>query len=234
VDLMSHYFDEQPGAASEPEQVEVTVAGRTLTLTTDTGVFSRHRVDPGTAVLLRKGPPPPLTGTILDLGCGYGPIACAMAAQAPDAQVWAIDVNERARELTAFNAAANGLGNVTVVAPDDVPAGLRFDAIFSNPPVRVGKDAMRELLARWLRRLAPSEEATETQVMDSVRAIRAASAPFGQGARGRGGRAFLVVQRHLGSDSLQDWLQHEGFLAERLASSKGYRVLVVAGRIDNA
>ena len=210
---MPQYFDEQPAAVPDEGAVELSVAGRTLTLATDAGVFSRRRVDPGTEVLLRKAPPPPVLGTILDLGCGYGPIACAMAVQSPDAVVWAVDVNERARELTRRNAAAHGLDNVRVAAPDEVPASVAFDAIFSNPPVRIGKDAMHELLVRWLARLTPRD-------------------PDEHGTVPTGGRAFLVVQRHLGADSLQQWLQREGYLSERLASSKGYRVLVVAGWFD--
>jgi 16S rRNA (guanine1207-N2)-methyltransferase len=194
---MAQYFEERPAAASDPDAVELTIGDRTLTLGTDAGVFSRHRVDPGTAVLLRKAPPPPASGVALDLGCGYGPIACALAAQSPALEVWATDVNERARELAARNAAGNGLTGVTVAAPDDVPAALRFDVIYSNPPVRVGKEAMDALLDRWLHRLV---EGT--------------------------GRAYLVVQRHLGADSLQRRLQADGFDTHRLASSKGYRVLV--------
>jgi 16S rRNA (guanine1207-N2)-methyltransferase len=212
---MGQYFEEQPGAASDPGEVELAVAGRTLALATDAGVFARHEIDRGTAVLLRKAPPPPMSGTVLDLGCGYGPIACALAAQSPDAVVWAIDVNERARELATRNAADNALPNVIVVAPDDVPADVRFDAIYSNPPVRIGKDAMYALVTHWLAHLVPHQE------NPLQRAER----------RARGGRAFLVVQRHLGADSLQKRLQQEGWLTERLASSKGYRVLVVAGRI---
>jgi 16S rRNA (guanine1207-N2)-methyltransferase len=197
---MTHYFDERPSAASDPDTVALTVGDRELVLSTDAGVFSRHRLDAGTAVLLRKAPPPPLTGVALDLGCGYGPIACALAVQAPDLQVWAIDVNERARELTVRNAAAHGLTQVMVDAPDDVPETLQFDAIYSNPPVRVGKEAMHTLLDRWLHRLAPN------------------------------GRAFLVVQKHLGADSLQRRLQGNGFDVDRLASSKGYRVLEATPR----
>ena len=221
---MPHYFDEQPGAATDPGEVVLDVGGRTLRLATDTGVFSRSRLDPGTAVLLRKAPPPPLIGTTLDLGCGYGPIALSLAVQSPDSTVWAVDVNERARALVTENAAANAIDNVIVATPDDVPAGLTFDAIYSNPPIRIGKDALRVLLDQWLRRLTPN------------RADETAGPPFRHGAgtpfrHGAGGRALLVVQRHLGADSLHHWLQREGFLTERLASSKGYRVLVVAGQI---
>ena len=210
---MGQYFEDTPTVARDPNRVELVVGDRTLSLTTDTGVFSRHRVDAGTAVLLRKAPPPPESGALLDLGCGYGPIACALAVQAPAATVWALDVNERARELTVHNAAANDLPNVVVAAPDNVPPDVRFAALYSNPPVRVGKDAMYTLVAEWLGRLEPADE-TKRDLLDA------------HGA----GHAFLVVQRHLGSDSFQQRLQGDGWVAERLASSKGYRVLAVAGR----
>lgn len=195
---MSHYFDERPDLPSERGTVTVRVAGRVLELATDRGVFSRGQVDPGTAVLLRKAPAPAATGRLLDLGCGYGPIALALATQSPGAEVWAVDVNERALALVAENAVANLLPNVTAAKPDEVPASFTFDAIYSNPPVRIGKDALHELLSTWLVRLTTS------------------------------GHAYLVVQRHLGADSLQTWLDHAGFTTSRLGSSKGYRVLQVA------
>jgi 16S rRNA (guanine1207-N2)-methyltransferase len=194
---MPQYFDEHPDVASDRATVTLTVDGRVLTLATDRGVFSRGQVDAGTAVLLRKAPPPPTIGRLLDLGCGYGPIALALAAQSPRADVRAVDVNERALELVAQNAAANGLTNITVATPDAVPDDLTFDAIYSNPPVRIGKEALHHLLASWLPRLTSA------------------------------GAAYLVVQRHLGADSLQAWLEREGFPTSRLASSKGYRVLNV-------
>jgi len=167
----------------------------TLDLTTDRGVFSREGVDAGTKLLLLEAPSPASSGDLLDLGCGYGPLAIAMARRAPGATVWAIDVNDRARALTAANAA--GLDNVRVVAPDDVPADVRFATIWSNPPIRIGKTALHELLLRWLRRLTPD------------------------------GRAVLVVQKHLGSDSLARWLDAQGFLTTRLQARVGYRLLEV-------
>jgi 16S rRNA (guanine1207-N2)-methyltransferase len=197
---MPQYFDESPAAPSRQQEVPVELGDTSFVLRTDRGVFSHGRLDPGTGVLLRRGPPPPAAGTLLDLGCGSGAIALAMARRAPAATVWAIDVNERARELTAANAATNGIGNVIVAAPDAVPDDLRFDAIWSNPPIRIGKEALHELLATWLARLAPSA------------------------------RAVLVVQKHLGSDSLQQWLTAQGWPTSRLASAKGYRLLEVAPR----
>ena len=169
-------------------------------LETDRGVFSADYIDLGTLVLLRKAPPPPATGDILDLGCGYGPIAVALASRAPGATVWAVDVNERAIELTAANAARLGLGNVRAVAADDVAGDLRFDAIYGNPPIRVGKEALHDLLDDWLARLRPD------------------------------GRAYLVVQKHLGADSLARWLEARDYPTARLGSQKGYRLLEVGAR----
>jgi len=197
----SHYFDERPPAGGGPEKVRrVELQGREVEVRTAAGVFSGDRLDPGTAVLLRHAGPLPDEGDLLDLGCGWGPITLAMAAASPRATVWAVDVNARARELTAANARDNGLTNVRVRAPDELDAGATFTAVWSNPPIRIGKDALHALLLAWLPRLAP------------------------------GGHAELVVQRNLGADSLHRWLEEtltEDLHVSRSASSKGYRVLAV-------
>lgn len=190
-----HYFTASPSSDAGERTVSFRVDGRAYELRTARGVFSADRLDLGTQVLLERGPHPPVSGRLLDLGCGYGPIACVLAVRAPEAEVWAVDVNERARSLTARNAAALGLENVRVTAPEAVPADVAFAAIYSNPPIHVGKPALHELLRSWLPRLTPD------------------------------GTAYLVVQRNLGADSLQRWLQTEGYYCTRLASAKGYRVL---------
>lgn len=189
-----HYFSEAPGAASRPRRISVAAGGDAFELITDRGMFSPDRLDPGTRFLLDAAPPPPVSGRFLDLGCGYGPIAVALARRAPGATVVAVDVNERARALCLANAAELGCDNVTVASPDDVGAEP-FDLIWSNPPIRIGKDALHALLVDWLPRLAPD------------------------------GAAVLVVNRHLGADSLQRWLGEQGFPTERLASKRGYRLL---------
>jgi 16S rRNA G1207 methylase RsmC len=195
-----HYFTPQPTAAARRRQIEFTVAGRPYALVASGGVFSADRLDPGTGVLLRKAelPGPDVTGPLLDLGCGYGPIACVLAAAAPAATVYAVDINRRALELVALNAAAVGAADrVRPVTPDEVAADVRFAEIWSNPPIRIGKADLHDLLGRWLPRLAP------------------------------GGVAWLVVARHLGGDSLHRWLVEQGWQVERHASQKGYRVLRV-------
>jgi len=191
-----HYFDPQPQSESRPHLVKLRLgADRKLELQADRGVFGSRRVDLGTEVLLKEAPPPPEQGEVLDLGAGYGPIAVALARLSPGARFWAVDVNERAVELTRVNAAAAGLGNVVAATPDEVPGEIRFAAIYSNPPVRVGKAALHELLERWLARLDA------------------------------GGLAYLVVQRNLGADSLMSWLAEDGYPVRRLKAKKGYRII---------
>jgi 16S rRNA (guanine1207-N2)-methyltransferase len=147
-----HYFDASPAVRSEPRTVTLALPDLTVDLRTDRGVFSADRVDPGTRLLLLEAPPPPKDGDLLDLGCGYGPVAVTLARRAPAARVWAVDVNRRARSLTATNARALGLGNVTVVEPASVPGEVRFAAVYTNPPVRIGKAALHGLLTAWVPR----------------------------------------------------------------------------------
>ncbi|MFC7273645.1 class I SAM-dependent methyltransferase [Paractinoplanes rhizophilus] len=194
-----HYFSTEPATPAQRGEIEFNVAGRDYRLAVASGVFSAGRLDPGTAVLLRKGdlPTAERAGVFLDLGCGYGPIAAVLATESPRATVWAVDVNSRARELTAANAATLGLANVQVAAPDEVPGDLVFDEIWSNPPIHVGKAELHALMERWLPRLAPAAV------------------------------AWLVINRHLGGDSLHAWLVDHGWQVERVASQKGYRVLRV-------
>jgi 16S rRNA (guanine1207-N2)-methyltransferase len=193
-----HYFTAAPASDGERRSLHVVLADREVEVETAGGVFSPDHVDLGTRVLLRAVPEPPATGDLVDLGCGWGPVTLTLALRAPGARVWAVDVNERALDLVRRNARRLGLDNVTAVAPDDVPADLRPVAIWSNPPIRVGKAALHELLRTWLGRLAPD------------------------------GEAHLVVQRNLGADSLHAWLAGElGCPTGRVASAKGFRVLRV-------
>jgi 16S rRNA (guanine1207-N2)-methyltransferase len=195
---MPHYFDPSPGTTSAEATVTVTLPDLTFRLRTDRGVFSHGRLDGGTAVLLRAAPALPATGSALDLGCGAGAIDTAMALRAPGLHVWAVDVNQRARALCSATAALNGV-HLSVLDPAHVPDDVTFDVIWSNPPIRVGKEALHDLLGTWLPRLADD------------------------------GEAYLVVQKNLCADSLQRWLRESLALpCDRVAVAKGFRVLRVS------
>src|SRR5260370_31755666 len=187
----SNYSDPSPAVQSRRRTVFLHVGELAIELQADRGVFGSRGVDLGTLALLGEARGPPPAGEVLDLGSGYGPIAIALARQAPGARFWAVDVNERALELTRANAAAAKTANVTASLPDEVPAELRFAAIYSNPPVRVGKGPLHDLLLRWLPRLEP------------------------------GASAYLVVQRNLGSDSLAAWLSTQGHDGRRPNAKTG-------------
>ncbi|MEC9425401.1 MAG: methyltransferase [Actinomycetota bacterium] len=200
-----HYWTNRPDAASRVREVSLLLPDVNLHLTTDRGVFSADRIDRGTRFLLLDGPPPPGGPVdLMDLGCGYGPIACTLAPRKPEATVWPIDVNARARDLCRANAAAAGLDGVRVTTPDEVPDGLPLAGLWSNPPIRIGKKALHDLLDRWLGHLAPD------------------------------GTAHLVVQRHLGADSLAKWLDARGWPTTRRGSRKGFRLLDVSGRTETS
>lgn len=203
------YFARQPkskstlspdGSAKHDQRITWKVGATDVHLTTDRGVFSRRGLDPGTAVLIENAPPPPKSGTFLDLGCGSGALAITLATYSPQATVWAVDVNERAISLTRRNAISNHCSNVYAVGPEGIPPDTTFDLIWTNPPIRIGKKELHTLLSTWLSRLSEH------------------------------GQAWLVVNRNLGSDSLVTWLGEQGYKVSRHTSKRGYRVICVAGR----
>jgi 16S rRNA (guanine1207-N2)-methyltransferase len=196
--MSEHYFSDTPEGPEHRRTITARIWGEEIELVSANGVFSGDRLDLGTSVLMRESPIPNGSPRLLDLGCGYGPIAVALALNCPGATVDAVDVNDRALALCRDNARLLGVDErVQVLRPEDADPTARYDEIWSNPPIRIGKDALHQLLLTWLARLAPT------------------------------GVARLVVGRNLGADSLQRWLVDQGYDCERVASAKGFRVLVV-------
>ena len=198
-----HYFASTPESELKLRTIHAKIAGNIYELQTANGIFSPEHIDTGTKVLLANVPAPPPGGNLLDLGCGWGPIALTLALESPRATVWAVDVNERALDLVRRNAAIVGATNIRAVTPDQVPDDVTFTTIWSNPPIRVGKNELHGLLKKWLPRLD----------LDSD--------------------GWLVVQRNLGSDSLHRWMQAtfpEEYSFVRTATNKGFRVLRVRRR----
>ena len=195
-----HYFSQEPSSPLKTKTIQIPVAREIVDVTTASGTFSPQQLDFGTEVLIEQMDLAPISGNLLDLGCGWGPIALNLGKLRPNTKVWAVDVNTRSVELTQANATNLGISNINAVLPDQVPADLRFSGIWSNPPIRIGKKELHELLLMWLPRLEA------------------------------GGEAYLVVQKNLGSDSLQKWLTEElasGFEVSRYTSIKTYRVLKI-------
>jgi 16S rRNA G1207 methylase RsmC len=195
-----HYFSQEPKSNYQPKEIELDIAGEVFKVNTASGTFSPLRLDVGTSVLIDHLELAPKDGNILDLGCGWGPIALNLAKNSPKAKVWAVDVNNRSLELTDTNAKTVGLTNIQTATPDSVPKDIKFSGIWSNPPIRIGKKELHDLLLSWLPRLE------------------------------NGASAYLVVQKNLGSDSLQKWLAEtlvDGYEVSRLTSVKTYRILKV-------
>ncbi|EPI53614.1 MULTISPECIES: class I SAM-dependent methyltransferase [Gardnerella] len=197
------YFSTNPNSLDLRRTLQVDLRGKEVSVQVSNGVFSSSKLDLGTAVLLKHAPQPPENGRFFDIGCGWGAISLALGFESPNAQIYAVDVNERALELTNINAKNAGLNNIHTYLVEDAlkeDALKDIDLIWSNPPIRVGKDVLHNILLTWLPRLKV------------------------------GGAAYLVVQKNLGSDSLIPWLSKnlgEDFSVEKYASSKGYRIIEV-------
>jgi 16S rRNA (guanine1207-N2)-methyltransferase len=200
--VSDHYFSADPSVPFEREPLSCEVWGQRLDLVSGSGVYSRGRLDIGTSVLFRETEPP-VPGRVLDLGTGYGVIGLAVAAawkadgvRAEAGSVTGVEVNRRAVLLANENAERLGLADRFLAClPEEAPAGTTYDEIWSNPPIRIGKPALHELLLHWFGRLVPD------------------------------GRAVMVIGKNLGGDSLQAWLTGQGFPTGRVASAKGFRVL---------
>ena len=192
-----HYFSEQPAGEFKTKTITTAIDGERVELFTAGSVFSPDHMDTGTAILLEHSGEAPNVGNLLDLGCGWGPIALTLAKACPQATVWAIDVNERSLELTRMNAKKLGLDNIRAMLPSEVPQDLVFSGIWSNPPIRIGKDALHSLLSEWLPRLDAECE------------------------------AYLVVSKDLGADSLLKWMQEsfDQLASERIDTAKGFRII---------
>jgi 16S rRNA G1207 methylase RsmC len=199
--VAEHYFSENPAGEYKQRLISVTLAGVKAEVITASSVFSPEHIDQGTEVLLSQIDLAIPSGTLLDIGSGWGPIALSLGLHSPKSKIYAIDVNERSLELTKLNAEKLEVQNIVACKPNEVPDELVFDQIWSNPPIRIGKAALHEILLTWLPRLVS------------------------------GGTAYLVIQKNLGSDSLQKWLELEfeqGYEVSRMTSIKSFRILKVS------
>lgn len=201
--VSEHYFS----TADAPDQKDLRLLhfplrGHEMQMWVANKVFSAKGLDLGTKQLLEALPQGLPAENILDIGCGWGPISVVLGLEYPQAQVWAVDVNPRAVALTQLNAKTNAAENVRAGLSSEIMHELetrqiKLDLIVSNPPIRIGKAALHELLLTWLQLLAEN------------------------------GQAWFVVGKNLGADPLIAWLNQQGYSAQKVASKKGYRIIQV-------
>ena len=191
--MPDHYYTESPSSAHDERRITLRALGNALTFTTDAGVFSRDGLDRGTEVLLEALPP--LTGRVLDLGCGWGAVGTALGRKYPELEIVMTDINQRAVDLARRNLAENGV-RATVVQGDGFdPVEGRFDAIVTNPPIRAGKAVIYGLFARARDFLKP------------------------------GGALYIVIRKQQGAPSALKYLKETFARAEIVDRGSGFHVI---------
>ena len=158
--MNEHYYTKDPKVRSDRQTISSDLRGTDLRFTTDAGVFSKGGIDFGSRLLVESFVMPDVSGDVLDVGCGYGPIGLTIATLFPERQIQMVDVNERAIALSKENAERNHVKNVTVYSSDglSVVSDLGFAAILTNPPIRAGKDVVFSFYEKSYEKLRSSGE----------------------------------------------------------------------------
>lgn len=194
--MTEHYFSNQPSAKHKPLTFQATLRNKEYLFETDAGVFSRTEIDLGSQILI-ESLPAQLGNTVLDLGCGYGPIGMVAASLVNSSgQVYLVDINERAVELANRNIKANGIMNAQALVSDGLQelADVKFDNILTNPPIRAGKKVVYSMLK------------------DAYAALN------------QGGCLFVVIRTKQGAKSLEKHLTEIGAICSTIQKKHGFRV----------
>ncbi|WP_087975034.1 class I SAM-dependent methyltransferase [Oceanobacillus rekensis] len=158
--MSEHYFSNKPQSKTSPRTWTYQLRGQEYTFTSDVGVFSKNEVDFGSKLLIEHFQEPDISGELLDLGCGYGPIGISLAGSFKDRTVVMADVNERALALAEKNSSGNKLDNTIVIQSDRFSnlGDKSFAAILTNPPIRAGKKVVHQMFEESLGALRPNGE----------------------------------------------------------------------------
>ena len=191
--MSEHYYTQNPTSAHDIRRIEVELDGQKLSFDTDAGVFSRDGLDNGTELLIRALPS--LSGTVLDMGCGWGALGLFVKARNPAIELVACDVNERAVDLTRTNARLNNLGVHTLISDGFSRVEGLFDTIITNPPIRAGKKVIYQMFADAAQHLAPV------------------------------GALYIVIQTKQGADSAKKYLEECYGNAEIISRGGGFKVI---------
>lgn len=143
--ITSHYYSENPNVKRLSKEIIVNIKDITLKFITDNGIFSKKGLDFGTRTLLENINVEKIKGQVLDLGCGYGPIGIYISKKT-GIEVDMIDVNSISLELSKKNALLNQV-TVNVMYSDKYEKiNKKYDLIITNPPIRIGKKGLYEIL----------------------------------------------------------------------------------------
>ena len=189
-----HYYTEHPNSESRPAEARFTYRGKEFSLTTDAGVFSRGELDAGTRILL-NALPDSLSGSVLDLGCGWGPVGVCVKTLNPGCAVTFADINSRALELTRKNAEKYGVEGVFIQSDGFSAIEGMFDCVITNPPIRAGKKTIYQMFADSAERLNP------------------------------GGTLYLVIRKQQGAPSALQYLATVFPQVDVIDKSGGYWVI---------
>lgn len=195
--MTEHYYSKNPHVKSEPKYWKAVLRGRTFDFMTDAGVFSKDEVDFGSQLLIRTFREPDIEGSILDVGCGYGPVGLSIASSFPERTIQMVDINERALTLSEANAEKNNIKNAVIYPSDalDQVQTLDFAAILTNPPIRAGKEVIFKIYEQAFAHLVS------------------------------GGELWVVIQKKQGAPSTMTRLEELFGNAEIAAKSKGYYII---------
>lgn len=195
---MDHYYSSKPSSESNREIIKTKLVGKEFSFITDSGVFSKNRVDVGSEVLMEAaGKADFPDGNILDVGCGYGPIGLYLASAFPNRKIEMVDINERALDLAKENAKLNDISNVKIYKSSifEQVEDTKYGAIISNPPIRAGKKVVHQILEESYDHLTT------------------------------GGILQIVIQKKQGAPSAKKKMKEVFGNVERVALEKGYWVL---------
>ncbi|MFD0829677.1 class I SAM-dependent methyltransferase [Neobacillus sp. M.A.Huq-85] len=195
--MSEHYYSRTQKVESDPKYWDFTLKNHRFRFKTDNGVFSKREVDFGSRILIEAFEMPDVEGSILDVGCGYGPIGLTMALTYPERMVHMVDVNERAIELAKENAVLNRIENVVIFESDRL-MGVKtsdFAVVLTNPPIRAGKQVVHDIFEQSHEYLAS------------------------------GGELWVVIQKKQGAPSAIEKLKELFSEVETVDKSKGYFVI---------
>lgn len=193
-----HYYSKNPKVESAPKRWQADIRGSRLTFTTDAGVFSKGAVDEGSQLLAETFKSPEIEGSLLEIGCGYGPVALSIAKDFPERIVHMVDVNGRALALSVKNAEDNGIRNVRIYESSGAEnvAEENFAAVLTNPPIRAGKKTVFAIYKDAYDKLASR------------------------------GELWVVIQKKQGAPSTIEYLRELFGNVETVAKKKGYFILL--------